>query len=88
MTDIIVSVINWIASIVDTVIPSLSLESAHLSSIVDGLEVIIEFMAQINFLIPLPTILLVISIVYGFRLVKFSIFAINWVIRRIADLIP
>ena len=76
------------ASIVDTVIPSLSLESAHLSSIVDGLEVIIEFMAQINFLIPLPTILLVISIVYGFRLVKFSIFAINWVIRRIADLIP
>ncbi len=88
MTDIIVSVINWIASIVDTVIPSLSLESAHLSSIVDGLELIIEFMAQINFLIPLPTILLVISIVYGFRLVKFSIFAINWVIRRIADLIP
>lgn len=88
MTDIIVSVINWMASIVDTVIPSLSLESAHLSSIVDGLEVIIEFMAQINFLIPLPTILLVISIVYGFRLVKFSIFAINWVIRRIADLIP
>ena len=88
MTDIIVSVINWMASIVDMVIPSLSLESAHLSSIVDGLEVIIEFMAQINFLIPLPTIVLVISIVYGFRLVKFSIFAINWVIRRIADLIP
>ncbi len=88
MTDIIVSVINWMASIVDMVIPSLSLESAHLSNIVDGLEVIIEFMAQINFLIPLPTILLVISIVYGFRLVKFSIFAINWVIRRIADLIP
>ncbi|MBS6953452.1 MAG: hypothetical protein KH230_09465 [Enterocloster asparagiformis] len=88
MTDIIVSVINWMATVVGTLLPDLSLDSGHLASIVDGLEVVIEFMSQVNFLIPLPTILLVISIVYGFRLIKFSIFLINWVIRRIADLIP
>ena len=59
-----------------------------MKTIADSLEVIVEFIAQVNFLIPLPTIFMVLSIVFGFRLVKFMIFCTNWLIRRLADVIP
>lgn len=87
MTDIIVKVLNWMAGLVEK-LPDMSLESSSMSSITSGLEMIINFLAQVNFLVPIDTILLIISIVYGIRLAKFLIFVGNWVLRRIFDLIP
>ena len=88
MTNMIVTFLEFLTGVVDTLVPNLSVDSGILANIADGLEVIVEFIAQVNFLIPLPTIFLVLSIVFGFRLVKFTIFVVNWVIRRIADVIP
>lgn len=88
MTDMIVSFLGFLTGVVDTLIPNLSVDSGVLANIADGLEVIVQFVAQVNFLIPLPTIFMVLSIVFGFRLVKFLIFCTNWLIRRLADVIP
>lgn len=88
MTNMIVTFLEFLTGVVDTLVPNLSVDSGILSNIADGLEVIVDFIAQVNFLIPLPTIFMVLSIVFGFRLIKFTIFVVNWVIRRIADIIP
>ena len=88
MTGIIVSVIDWLTSVVNAIIPDLSVSDSFLSNVADALELVIDFVAKVNFLIPIPTILLVMSIVYTFKYSKFIVFCVNWVIRRIADLIP
>lgn len=88
MTDIICGVLNFFRDLIANHFPSLSLESGTLSSIANGFDMVIQFVAQINFLIPLPTILIILSLVYGIKLAKFALFLVNWLIRRIADIIP
>ena len=69
-------------------LPELGIDSGHLSSMQFALSAVVDFIVKANYLVPIDTILLLISIKYGFRLIKFTIFIINWVIRRIADIIP
>lgn len=88
MTDIICGVLNFFRDLIINHFPNLSLESGTLSSISNGFDMVIQFVAQINFLIPLPTVLIILSLVYGIKLAKFALFLVNWVIRRIADIIP
>lgn len=87
MTEIIISVLDFFKGLVLSM-PDLSMDTGQLSQIVTALDKVVEFIAKVNFLVPIDHILLLISLVYGFKLVKFSVFAINWVIRRIADIIP
>lgn len=87
MTDFFVGLIELLKSWV-LKLPELGVDSSSLSSIFSSKDTIIQFIAAVNFLLPLPTILTVLAIVYGFKAVKFSIFIINWVIRRLADFFP
>ena len=88
MTDIICGVLRFFTDLIAKHFPDFSIGSGHLGTISDSFQSVIEFIAQINFFVPLPTILLILSLVYGLKLVKFTIFLVNWVIRRIADIIP
>lgn len=87
MTDFCVKILallqSWIMKL-----PDLSVQSSVLSQVTSAYDIFIEFIAKVNFLVPIPTILLVLSIVYGFRVSKFLVFLINWVIRRLADFFP
>lgn len=88
MTAFILSVLSSLQNFITTRLPDFSLASSTVSSVSSGFESVIEFIAQVNFFIPLPTILLILSIVYGIKLSKFSLFLVNWIIRRLADFIP
>lgn len=87
MTSLLVGFIEllkgWVMNL-----PELGIDSSHLSSIQSAVSAVLDFIVKANFLVPIDTILLLISIKYGFRLIKFTIFIVNWVIRRIADIIP
>ena len=87
MTNLLVGFIEllkgWVMKL-----PELGIDSGHLSSMQFALSAVVDFIVKANYLVPIDTILLLISIKYGFRLIKFTIFIINWVIRRIADIIP
>lgn len=87
MTDIIISFLNFLKGMV-LKLPDLAVDSSVLSSIVSSVDVVMDFIAGVNFIVPVDTILLILSIVYGIRLAKFLLFAGNWVLRRIFDLIP
>lgn len=87
MTNIIVSVIEWLKGIVMK-LPDLSVDSSALSSMIDGIEIVISFIAAANYIVPISTILTILALVYGFKVIKFTVFLINWVVRRIFDIIP
>lgn len=87
MTEFFVKMLELLQGLIDK-LPSLSIDSGAVSSIEGALPQIVEFIAKVNYIVPIDTILFLLSIVYGFRVVKFTIFIINWVIRRIADFVP
>lgn len=87
MTDLAVSFLGLLESWVMK-LPDLSVDSSVVTSMSSAMDSVVSFIAAANYVVPITTILLILSLVYGFKLVKFSIFAINWVIRRIADFVP
>lgn len=87
MTNFFISMIELIKTWIMK-IPDLSIDSGYLANMTAAMETIIDFMSAVNFIIPLPTILLIMGIVYGFKVIKFTIFGINWIIRRLVDAFP
>ena len=53
-----------------------------------ALSTIVDFVKQVNFIVPLPDIMIMIGIDVAIRVFKIAVFAVNWVIRRVADIIP
>ncbi|WZL73095.1 hypothetical protein QBE52_18955 [Clostridiaceae bacterium 35-E11] len=90
---LIVSVFNFFSYMID-LIPSFELGSTQrgVSSFFSSLSASIDFMSDLiagaGILIPVVDVFIIISIVVGFRVFMFTVFIINWVIRRIADVIP
>lgn len=87
MTNIIVSVLSWLEGMVGK-LPDLSIDSGVLSQLINGMNRVIDFVKVANFIVPLDHILIIMGLMYTIRSRKFLIAIINWVIRRIADLIP
>lgn len=88
MTQIICSVLGFFRDFILNHFPDLSVDSSTLGTISTAFDTMVHFIGQVNFFVPVPTILLILSLVYGFKAAKFLAFVVNWFIRRIADLIP
>lgn len=87
MTEFFVKMLELFRGLIDK-LPELSIDSGAFSNMEGALPQVVDFIAKANYIVPIDTILLVLSIVYGFRLAKFTLFVINWGIRRIADFVP
>lgn len=88
MTDMIVGVLHLLKNFIVNVIPEVSIGASAIENAHAALTTIMEFLSVASFLVPFKTIFAIVGIVYGFRLVKFGVFIVNWVIRRIFDVIP
>lgn len=87
MTDIIVNFFNFLSSLAGR-FPDLSVDNTVLSRMSSGMDAVFDFLGQVNFFIPLDHILVIIGLVYSIRAAKLVLFVVNWIIRRIADVIP
>lgn len=88
MTDIIVAFLGLIANLFMTFIPEFSLAPELFSNLDSAIESVLNFLNAVNFLIPLPDIMYIISFDIGIRIFKITLFGGNWIIRRILDVIP
>lgn len=88
MTDLICKVLDFLAGMITKFLPTLAIDPAQMASISSGVASVVGFIGKVNFIIPVPTILLILTIVFTFKVSKFLFFIINWIIRRICDLIP
>ena len=44
--------------------------------------------SNIDWLVPVNDVLLIFSLIAGYKVIMFVVFIINWIIRRIGDVIP
>lgn len=88
MTQIIVNFLNWLSGIVTSFIPAFTIDSAAMSGLSSALSHFKTFIANVNWLVPVNDCLLIISVLVGIQIAKMVVFVVNWIIRRIADIIP
>ncbi|MCT4606650.1 MAG: hypothetical protein N4A64_11205 [Marinisporobacter sp.] len=82
---LLVAVINFIGGMID-LIPAFDMGIGN--NLTNSIQFMANLVAGAGILIPVKDIFLIISIIVSFRVFMFSVFAINWIIRRIVDLIP
>lgn len=70
--------LNWIP---DAPVQALNYISTALNSLV-------LLMGQLNYILPVQDIVIMLGFYASYKLVIFTIFGVNWIIRRIHDLIP
>lgn len=68
--------------------PVYAIPDTSYNAVTGGLQTILDLLAQVNFLIPLDQICIMIGIDLGIRIFNIAVFAINWIIRRVFDVIP
>ena len=88
MTNFLVTIINLVIEFCGNVIPAYDFESETYNRISDSISAVVSFLTDVNFIIPLADIVTIALLVFGLRLFKFALFAGNWIVRRICDLLP
>lgn len=87
MTGLAVSFLEFLKGVIGR-FPDLSVDNGIISNMSQGMDTVFGFIGKVNFFIPLDHMLAIMGLVYVIRNSKFIVFIINWIIRRIADLIP
>ncbi len=88
MTGIIVKFIKIIVGIVSFLYPDNLFMADVFTNFNSYLNTFIDFLAAVNFLIPLPDIMKAFSLMVSLTVIKFTLFIANWVIKRVFDVIP
>lgn len=88
MTELIVSIINLIAGLAIQVFPKTDYMSHLPDNFNSGLSTVVKWLQMINFIVPLNDIIKMITLIILFTLSGFLLFVLNWIIRRIFDVIP
>ena len=88
MTGIILKFIKIIVGIVSFLFPDNLFMADVFVNFNSYLEIFIEFLATVNFLIPLPDVFAAFSFMVTITIIKFTLFITNWIIKRVFDVIP
>ena len=88
MTTFIVNMINSFVNYLSLNMQRFDIESGTFTKMSDGINAVATFLVDVNFIIPLGDIAAIIVICLSAEVAKFMAFAINWVVRRICDVIP
>lgn len=88
MTGIIVKFIKVIVGIVSFLFPDNLFMADVFQNFNSYWNTFIDFLAAVNFLIPLPDIMKAFGLMVSLTVIKFTLFIVNWVIKRVFDVIP
>lgn len=88
MTELICNFIDFILELVSLVYPDISFVWDFLANISSYLDIGLDLLLKINFLIPVPLIMGVLFVQLMLRIAFIALYIINWIIRRVFDVIP
>lgn len=88
MTNLIVSFLSFLSDLVTNYFPVFTLGNGVLAKVVDAFSYFVQMISNIDWLLPVSDVLLIFSLIAGYKVVMFVVFIINWIIRRIGDVIP
>lgn len=88
MTELINNFIDFVVELVMFVVPEITLAPDIISNIGEYMEIAIDILKKVNFLIPVPLIFQIVGLIVTFKVLSVAIWGTNWVIKRIFDVIP
>jgi len=91
MTELIIKFVNFIYEhlILKVFAPLNNIIPENIfTSMTQTVVFVVDLFQKINFIIPVNDIFVCLSIIILIRIAMFSMFGLNWVIRRIFDVIP
>ena len=88
MTGLITSLLDMIINFCNANLPTYNFDNAYYSSMSSSVTMIVKFLADVNFIVPLVDIAKIMMLSIGLHLFKFGLFCGNWIVRRICDIVP
>ena len=88
ITNLIVNIINFVTKIFVKYLPDLSVVNDVFGKNTGFLDKIYDFVKQVNYIIPLDTIVYIIGIEITIHVILFSVFIVHLIKNTICDLIP
>lgn len=88
MTSLFTGLIDFLINFCNSHIPAYDFEAQTYNQITDSILAVVSFLTDVNFIIPLGDIATIILATVAIKLFKFSLFAGNWIVRRVCDILP
>lgn len=88
LSDFIVTIVNWLNSFLCGLLPETTNISNTLDNASSFITTLIDFIQQVNFVVPLTDLLIVIGIDVSISLGFFAVYVINFIKNVIVNLIP
>lgn len=88
MTTFLTGLIDFMVNLIGTHIPEYDFTAETYNQFSDSIVAVVNFLTDVNFIVPLGDIATIILLTVALKLFKFSLFVGNWLIRRVADFIP
>lgn len=88
MTDIIISVVDFITNFGVKILPDMSDFTQTFSNANTYVGAIVDFIKQINFVIPLPTIAAIVGIEISIHIAIFLVWVGHKIAKTVVSLIP
>lgn len=88
MTELINNFIDFIVELVMFVWPEISIEADVIANLGEYMEVGLDILKKVNFLVPVPLIFALVSTLIALKIVFFALWGVNWIIKRVFDVIP
>lgn len=88
MTDIIAKGIEILTDCINNYFPTVSLGDGVMAHMLSAVSYLVDLIASLNWILPVNDILLILSLYFGYKFALFAVAVVNWVVRRIFDVIP
>ena len=88
MTQLINNFIDFIIELVMFIWPEISIQGDVIANIGDYMEIGLDILKKVNFLVPVPLIFQIVGIMIVLKVGSIVLWGANWIIKRIFDVIP
>ena len=88
MTELICKFIDFILELSSMILPDIAFATDLFSNFGKYMELGLDLLIKVNFLIPVPLIISILFIQLMLRIAYIAFYIVNWVIKRIFDVIP
>lgn len=88
IANLLISFIEWLGSFFLDFVPEFTGTNDVITNAQAGMEMVVNFVRQVNFIVPLPDIMLILVIDSSIRLQMFIIYLVNWIKNVVVGLIP
>ena len=88
MTELINNFIDFIVELIMFVYPEISIQWDVIANIGEYMEIGLDILKKVNFLVPVPLIFKIVGIMIILKTGTVVLWCVNWIIKRVFDVIP